>query len=102
MVVAIEKVVGYTRDMDLERFERSIAILEAVSFNFVVIGEAANHVPEEVTASHPEIDWHQMRGMRNRLVHEYFGADTSIVWQTAREDLPEALPHLKQMLELER
>lgn len=48
-------------------------------YNLVVIGEAASHLPEEVTARHPEIEWRQVRGMRNRLVHEYFGADPSIV-----------------------
>ena len=98
MVVAIEKILAYTRGMDLKSFERTLSVADAVSYNFVIIGEAANHVPDDVVASHPEIDWRQMRGLRNRLVHEYFGADVEIVWQTIEEDLPQVLPHLRALL----
>jgi uncharacterized protein with HEPN domain len=98
IVAAIEKVQDYTSGMDAATFQRTSETLEAVLFNFVVIGEAAMHVPPEIATKYPEIDWKQMRGMRNRLVHEYFGADPSIVWQTVREDLPGVLPRLRAIL----
>ena len=98
IVAAIEKVLEYTRGMDAATFERTPEKLEAVLFNFVVIGEAATHVPSEVATRYPEIDWRQMRGMRNRLVHEYFGADPKIVWNTVRDDLPAVLPRLREIL----
>ena len=48
--------------------------------NFEIIGEAANRLSEEFKDKYPDIDWHRMRGFRNRIVHDYFGIDHSIVW----------------------
>jgi uncharacterized protein with HEPN domain len=98
IVAAIERVLEYTRGMDAKSLARTPQTFEAVLFNFIVIGEAAAHVPPEVTSRFPEIDWKQMRGLRNRLVHEYFGADPEIVWQTVRDDLPALLPRLRSIL----
>lgn len=53
--------------------------LDAVERNIAVIGEAANHLPESVTMGLPEIDWPAIRGMRNILIHEYFGVENSVV-----------------------
>jgi uncharacterized protein with HEPN domain len=54
-----------------------------------VIGEAANAIPEHVIASSPDIPWVDVRGMRNRIAHEYFGVDLMVLWQTVNEDLPQ-------------
>jgi len=61
--------------------------LDAVSRCFGIIGEAAAHVPEEVVAAHPEIPWADMRGMRNVVVHEYFGVTNETLWKTARSNV---------------
>ena len=53
-----------------------------------VIGEAARNVPEEVRRAHPEIPWRGMTGMRDKVIHGYFGIDAKIVWATVRHDLP--------------
>ena len=62
-------------------------------WNLAVLGEAVRGIPDEVQAAHPEIPWAKMRGMRNVLVHEYFGIDDQIVWATATLNvLPLAAP----------
>lgn len=72
--------------------------MDAVSYAIVVIGEAAKAVPERVTSATPEIPWADIRGMRNRVEHEYFGIDVSVLWQTAREDLPSLLESMRALL----
>lgn len=54
--------------------------MDAVIRNFEVIGESANRLPEVFKDRHPTIDWHRIRGFRNRIVHDYMGIDYGIVW----------------------
>lgn len=61
---------------------------DAIERNLQVIGEAANHLPHEVTVAHPEIPWPQIRGFRNILVHQYFGVDIDIVRDVVETHLP--------------
>jgi uncharacterized protein with HEPN domain len=55
--------------------------IDAVIRNFEIIGEAANRLPEIFKDQHPDIDWHRIRGFRNRIVHDYMGIDYEIVWE---------------------
>ena len=72
--------------------------IDAVVRNLIVIGEASRHIPESIEQRHPEVPWSTMRGIRNVVVHEYFGVDAGIVWETARHDLPPLLPLLENVL----
>lgn len=56
--------------------------------NLEIIGEAANRIPESFTAQHPEIQWRRIVGLRNRIVHAYFGLDLEIVWEILVTELP--------------
>jgi uncharacterized protein with HEPN domain len=69
-----------------------------VEQNFIIIGEAANHVPDDVQARHLDVPWRLMKAMRNRLVHVYFDADPQIVWETVTNDLPSLLSPLQRLL----
>ena len=73
-------------------------MMEAVFYNITIIGEAARHVPDEVAQRYPEIEWAAIRGMRNNLVHEYFGSDLAIVWDTIQHDIPALVPKLGEIL----
>ncbi len=68
---------------------------DAVERNLQIIGEAANHLPAEITEAHPEIAWPQIRGFRNILVHQYFGVDTDTVRDVIRTHLPSLATALK-------
>jgi uncharacterized protein with HEPN domain len=60
--------------------------------------EAASHIPEDVQRAHPEVPWHLMRAMRNRLVHAYFSVDPQIVWDTIYQDLLPLVPLLEALV----
>jgi uncharacterized protein with HEPN domain len=72
--------------------------MKAVQLNFIVIGEAAGHIPQAVQEAHPEVLWPLMRAMRNRLVHVYFSIDPHIVWNTIHNDLLPLVEPLKRLL----
>lgn len=95
---ALEKIQRYMGDMDFEGFRRDEKTIDAVLRNITVIGEAAKHIPEEVVTLNPTIPWSKMRGMRDVLVHEYFGVSLEILWQTIQEDLPPLQPQIRQLL----
>ena len=85
----IDKIQAYTKGLDAKSFCENSLVVDAVLRNFEVIGEAASKLPDTVVASHPEIEWHKMIGMRNRLIHGYFGVSLKLVWQTIQGDMPE-------------
>ncbi len=89
-VRAIEK---YTQGMEFDTFVEDQRTVDAVVRNLMTIGEAAAHVPEDICLRHPEVPWYDMRGMRNFVVHEYFRASDSVIWDTVQVDLP-PLPDL--------
>jgi uncharacterized protein with HEPN domain len=95
---AIAEIQTFTHNMSYDDFRSDTKTLKAVALDFVVIGEAATHVPDDVVAAHPEIAWRLMRGIRNRLVHDYFGIDPKILWDTVQNDLPPLAGPLKRIL----
>lgn len=80
--------------MTASEFKKNELVMDAVIRNFEVIGEASNTVPLIIQKAHPHIPWRQAIGLRNVLIHEYFGVDVNAVWQTVHIDLPA----LKQQL----
>ncbi|HVW98840.1 MAG TPA: DUF86 domain-containing protein [Candidatus Babeliaceae bacterium] len=91
MIASGNKIISYTEGISFEDFVADDKTADAVIRNFEIIGEAANRLPETFKEKHPEIDWHRIRGFRNRIVHDYFGIDYSIVWQIKETFLPETL-----------
>jgi len=69
-----------------------------VADDLVIIGEAANHIPDEVQEAHDDVPWVLMRAMRNRVVHVYFDVDPDILWDTVQTDLPKLVDPLKRLL----
>jgi len=91
------KIIDYTKDISYEFFVSDSKTIDAVIRNFEIIGEAANRLPDEYKDAHPEIDWFRIRGFRNRIVHDYFGIDYSIVWQIKENYLPILIANLRQL-----
>lgn len=73
------KILSYTKNLSYDQFVKDSMVVDAVIRNFEIIGEAANRLPEDFKDEHPDIDWHRIRGFRNRIVHDYFGIDYAIV-----------------------
>ncbi len=92
------KILLYTEDLSYEGFVSDSKTVDAVIRNFEIIGEAANRLPEDFKENHSDIDWNKIRGFRNRIVHDYFGIDHSIVWQIKENYLPEMITKLKSLV----
>ena len=88
IAVAINSILEFVEDMTFEAFQRDDKTASAVLRKFEIIGEAAKQVPEGIRMRHPDIPWKEMAGMRDRLIHGYFGADLHLVWMTVKNRLP--------------
>jgi uncharacterized protein with HEPN domain len=95
---AIAEIQKFTRGMDYETFRNDDKSIRAVEMNFIIIGEAANQIPEEVEEKYLQIPWSLMCAMRNRIVHVYFEVDEKLMWDTVQNDLPSLLSQLKNLL----
>ncbi len=85
--------------MNFEHFLKDRKTRNSVVRELQIIGEAARYVPLEIESRYSEIPWKLMRGMRNVVVHEYFGVDWAIIWQTAQTNLPPLISKLQKILE---
>ena len=88
MVEYAEKAERFTQGIGLADFQKDEQKVLAVVRALEVIGEAARQIPRSLRNRNPDIPWRQITGMRNIVIHEYFGIDTEVIWKTVREDLP--------------
>lgn len=95
---AIAEIRTFTHGMAYDTFRQDPKTIRAVELDFIIIGEAAQHIPEEIQRTYPAVPWHLMRAMRNRLVHVYFAVDPQVMWETIHHDLPSLIPHLEALV----
>jgi uncharacterized protein with HEPN domain len=94
---SIEKIERYTDGMAQSDFENDDKTTDAVVRNLEIVGEAAGRLPKDFVNQHLEIEWVKIVGLRNRIVHEYFGVDLQIIWQIIKSDLHEFKIFLKKI-----
>jgi len=99
ILAACESIEAFTAGMDLDAFRKDDKTASAVIRKLEVIGEATKQLPEEFRQRHPEIPWKEMAGMRDRLIHFYFGVDHRLVWQTIIDRLPNLIRQIQHILE---
>jgi len=78
----------YTRGKTLDDFEDTVALRDMVFRRLEIIGEAVKNLPEPIKKQHPEIPWKQIAGMRDKLIHHYFGVDIGLTWNVVEKELP--------------
>ena len=94
---SIEKINQFVGDMDYDTFVRDGKTTYAVIRALEIIGEATKKLPDDFKAKHNKLPWTEMSGMRNKLIHEYFGVDVRVVWKTITEDIPAIAPIIKEI-----
>jgi len=75
--------------MTSKEFLNDDKTIDAVIRNFEIIGEASNRIPEEIRDKYQLVNWHRIKGFRNRVIHDYMGIDYEIVWEIIENDLSE-------------
>jgi uncharacterized protein with HEPN domain len=101
MATSSEKIIDFVHGMSFETFEDDSRTFDAVVRNLEIIGEAAKAVPEDVRTKYPQVEWKKIAGLRDMLIHEYFGVDAEIIWDIVQEKLPGLLKTLRIMLSKE-
>jgi uncharacterized protein with HEPN domain len=98
MVDSVERITGYSVGMDRGAFLSDRKTIDAIVRNLEIIGEAAARLTDEVRKRDSAIEWRQIIGLRNRIVHEYFGVDAEIVWEIITHDLPKLKSNLQSLI----
>jgi len=99
MLESAQKIKRYTNGADYEAFLSDDRTVDAVVRNFEIIGEAANRLDQVFRDSYPGMEWNRIRGLRNRIVHDYFGIDYRIVWSIIESYLDDLIESLATMID---
>ncbi len=98
MLLAARKIKRFAADLTEQGFRESEIHQSAIIRELQVIGEAARLVSEPMKTQHPEMQWVQIAGMRNRLIHEYFRVDLKLVWQVVEQDIDALILRLEPLI----
>ena len=98
---ASQNISEFIAGMTWAEFAQDQKTIYAVVRAFEIIGEAAKKVPPSVRKRHAKVPWKQMAGMRDKLIHEYFGVNFQVLWKTAQEDIPPMQPLIAKVLQEE-
>ncbi len=98
---AIRRIKAYTAGMTYQAFLEDTKTQDAVLRNLEIIGEATKNLSKELRERYPQIPWKAMAGVRDRLIHEYFGVNLDIVWQIVSAELPEVASQVASILQKE-
>lgn len=96
---AIVDVKNFTEGMRYEEFITDRKTINAVIRSLEIIGEAAKKIPGSMREKYPDVPWKGMTGMRDKLIHEYFGVDLEIVWEVINSELPPVKPSIRKVLD---
>jgi uncharacterized protein with HEPN domain len=96
---SIDKIITYTLNLTYTDFIKDPKTIDAVVRNIEIIGEAANKIPKNIQKKYPDIEWHKIISMRNRIIHEYFGVDNEILWNIISKNLYSLRKKIKNILD---
>ena len=95
---SIEKIRKFIQNFNYTEFEKDDKTLYAVIRAIEIIGEATKKIPNKIRNSYPNVPWREMARMRDKLIHDYLGLNTEVVWETATNDIPQLEPSIRQII----
>lgn len=95
---ALQKIIKFTQGMTSAQFSNDEKTQSSVLYQLVIIGEAINRLSEDFKLKYPQIPFNEIRGMRNRLVHEYNEVDCDLIWEAIENDIPELLNFISPLI----
>jgi uncharacterized protein with HEPN domain len=98
----INKILESTNGMTKERFIKNSLLKDASARRIEVIGEAAKNIPASFRKKYPSIEWQGISGIRDKLIHHYFGVDFNIVWEVIEKDIPKLKQEIENLLKKEK
>jgi len=98
ILAAIAAIEAYTKGMTFAELAADGRTRDAIIRNLMTMGESVRWIPEPILDAHPDVPWRAMRGVRNVVVHEYFGIDDAILWATVERELPPLVEKLESVL----
>jgi len=98
IIDAMDAIEKFVEGMELEAVMEDDKTLSAVIRKFEIIGEAVKNIPDWMREKYPNIPWKRMAGMRDRLIHGYFGIDYRLVWEAIKIEIPKIKPELQKIL----
>lgn len=94
----IERIFKFIGKMTYAKFIRDEKTIYAVTRSLEIIGEATKNIPDDIKNNYNQIPWNKISGMRNKLIHEYFGVDLETLWNTIKNRLPEIKTPIEEIL----
>jgi uncharacterized protein with HEPN domain len=91
----VTRIIEYAGSMSREEFFRDSKTVDAVMRNLAIIGEASKKIPADARRKYPAVEWKKMAGLRDIVVHDYFGIDEDIIWDVVAVRIPELKRHLE-------
>ena len=98
IIGAMDKAMNFVKNISYEEFIQDDKTAFAVVSALEIIGEAIKNIPDDIRKNYPEIPWKDMAGMRDKVIHEYFGVKLSIVWRAVKEEIPPLKPIFEKIL----
>ena len=95
---AMTNAIEFTKDMSYDEFVKDTKTVYAVIRAIEIIGEAVKNIPEDIRKKYPDIPWRSMAGMRDKVIHAYFGVKIERVWEVVKRDIPNLKPKFEKML----
>ena len=94
---AVRRINSYIKKTNYSKFLKDTKTQDAVVRNLEIIGEAVKNISKDLKKEYPKIQWRKLAGVRDRLIHNYFGVNYDVVWVIAKEELPEIILQIEEL-----